>query len=364
MAFVAIFRFALLDLSHHWRLGIAMVLLVTVPLVNFLVLDGYKSALADQISHLPSDYLVVQELDSVGEVSGSRLSPQVGRFLTQQGYLPIPEIHALTGTNFEDIVLLRGIDLSQYKLITDFELIDGEELSPGSTPRTVMLGEVLARRLGSIPGQDVLLRGRMFRVSGIFRTRTYVDNEAWVSIADAQRLLGWEDDVSIYVIPAAGTIKAGDRVAENAIAIQRGLPVQQNLQTIQPLFRLFSWVARLLGFASGLGLANILLRLAWNRRRELAILRSLGYGAYSLLTYLFGQSVLITSVSVGLAWLCAEIIFWVVPVNVGGLALSPHLDRSILVINLAWCGLIALLGALIPTIWLARQNPAQLLRQE
>ena len=45
---------------------------------------------------------------------------------------------------------------------------------------------------------------------GTFQTGMYVDNEAWVALEDAQTLLGYGKDVSIFIIPDEGILSSGD----------------------------------------------------------------------------------------------------------------------------------------------------------
>jgi len=52
-----------------------------------------------------------------------------------------------------------------------------------------MIGTSLADRLKTGIGEVIKLRGREFTVIGIFKTGSYEDSQAWISLQDAQKLL-------------------------------------------------------------------------------------------------------------------------------------------------------------------------------
>ncbi len=275
---LAIIRFSLQDMLRHYKPWLAMSALVAATHLIFLGLGGYRNALHQEFDSLPYNDLVVQESNTTGEFFGSHLSPQVGDNLAALGISPvIPEIHDYTGTSISSIIILRGIDLGQYQRVNSFKVLSGKALRPGDPPRTAMIGWRLAERLGLQAGQVISLRGRSFQVMGTFQTGTYVDNEAWIALAEAQALLGYGSDVSIYIIPADGTLKAGDILPGNISIVARGQGPKITSDQFKPLFNVMEQIYNALGVASLLTLATVLFRMAWIHRRELAILRSVGF---------------------------------------------------------------------------------------
>ena len=119
------------------------------------------------------------------------------------------EIHTIVGTSLENAVLLKGVDLDHYAELDSFVVLAGRELRPGDSPRQAMIGSRLAERLGAGPGDTIRLRGRPFEVIGVFETGSYTENEAWVPLAGAQELLGWGQDVSLYVVAGRWPLDAG-----------------------------------------------------------------------------------------------------------------------------------------------------------
>ena len=130
-------RLGFQEAAVRWRITFVMALAVSVSLITFLLLFGYKAGLETRYANLAEEYLVVQESGSMGEFYGSRISSGVGGELTAAGVsLAVPFIHTIVGTSPQDAVLLRGIDLDSYAKVETFRLIAG---SPAAKRRFAAL---------------------------------------------------------------------------------------------------------------------------------------------------------------------------------------------------------------------------------
>jgi ABC-type transport system, involved in lipoprotein release, permease component len=342
-----------------------MSLLIAVAVGVFTTLEAYRTGLASEFSSLAPNLLVVQETQSFGELYGSRLSPQVGEQLTKMGIsLVVPEIHVITGTSAQNATLIRGIDPQKYLLTESFSMTAGHRLSPDDPSRSVMLGWRLANYRNLAIGGVISLRGRDFNIVGIFQAGTYADNEAWISLVDAQNLLGWGNDVSIYVIPDEGILHEGETPFNGISVARKGEGVRFEAFQWQPVINLIGIVSTAMGAATALALTNILWRSAWARRRELAILRTIGFPPLSLVGYLVAQAAGVTLpgllLSAGLTWMLTA----GAKVAVQGFSLEPRLDTGAVLASLGWIGLILLLGSLLPAWWLSRLNLVKELHSE
>jgi ABC-type lipoprotein release transport system permease subunit len=227
-----------------------------------------------------------------------------------------------------------------------------------------MIGWRLADRLSLSPGQMMTLRGRQFQVMGIFQTGTYVDNEAWISLEDAQALLGYGKDVSIYIIPDEGILKVGDSLPGGVVIVKRGLGPQNNSKLFQPLFRIIDLIYNALGIAAILTLTNVLFRMAWIHRRELAILRCIGFQSHALVVYLFSQALVLTWVGVILGTLSTALLFSFLSTDLVGITLRPSISLQTGLAGLGQSTGIALLGTILPAWWFNRLNLTEQLRAE
>jgi len=358
-------RLGLQDLLNRPRLALAMSLMIAVAVGVFSTLEEYRTGLAAEFSRLSPNLLVVQETQSFGEIYGSRLSPQVGEWLSKMGIsLIVPEIHVVTGTSAQNASLIRGIDLQQYSLTEAFSMVSGRSLRTGDPSRSTMIGTQLATFRNLKMGGVVALRGRNFNVVGIFQTGTYADNEAWISLEDAQNLLGWGQDVSVYIIPDEGILHEGDTPLKGVSVARKGEGARFEAYQWQPVINLLNVVTFAMGVATILALTNILWRSALARRREMAILRTTGFPIQSLVIYLLVQALGVTLLGLllggGLTWMLTS----GVKMAVQGFTIVPRLDAGTALVSLGWIFLMMLAGSLLPAWLLSHLNLAQLLRSE
>jgi len=227
-----------------------------------------------------------------------------------------------------------------------------------------MIGARLAESHGVFPGDTFPIRGRNFRVVGIFEVNTYADNEAWISLEDAQALLGWGTDVSVYLIPSGENIQEGDVFPGDVSVVRKGASGKSLLAEWQPFFGLIDVVVGALGVSVAVALASILWRLAWLQRRELAILRSMGFGKGSLSAYLLTQGSGITLLGFLMAGLGAWCLGQLTEISTAGISIRAVFDVKVILASLAFAAGITLAGTALPAWWLNRLNLSTLLRSE
>ena len=358
-------RLGLRQLLNHTRLTLVMALAVAVPLMSYFTLQAYQAGLRSSYSSGSLDFLVVQLSGSLGEFYGSRLPAQVGDDLRAAGAsLVIPEIHTVVGTTSGDAVLLRGIPLESYAQVEEFKMTAGRPLLPRDPPRLAMIGTRLAEARRLLPGDSIQIRGRNFQVIGIFEVDTYAGNEAWISLEDAQALLGWGTDVSVYVIPDGQTFQEGDTLPGGVSVVKKGESSATLLAEWDPFFRLLKIATGALAAAAAVALASILWRLAWLQRRELAILRSIGFGKGSLTACLLVQGSAITLLGFLLGGLAALGLGQLIEIGAAGISLQAVFDDKVFLTSLVFAAGITLAGTTVPAWWLNRLNLAILLRSE
>jgi putative ABC transport system permease protein len=358
-------RLGLHDLYSHRKLALVMSLSIAIAFGMLAILEMYRTGVADKYTELSPNLLLVHESQTLGEFYGSRLSSQVGETLSGMGIsMIVPEIHALTGTSAGNAILLRGIDLQQYTQLESFSILSGRGLQPGDPSRLAMIGWRLARSRNLNTGELISLRGRNFNIVGIFQNGTYMDNQAWISLADAQALLGWGQDVSIYIIPDEGILHDGELLPDGISVARKGASLYFLATQFQPVLNLLRIVVAALGIATALALTNILWRLAWRRRSEMAILRTTGFSTLSLVGYLLAQAGGITLLGILLGGLFTLIFIMGVKLAVPSFTIVPRLEPQTALTSLGWVGIMMLAGSLLPAWWLSHLNLAQLLHSE
>ena len=350
--------------GQRWQAA-ALAAVFSIAIMAFVALASYQAALDREYPAPAGDFLVIQETQSFAEFYGSRLSPAtIDRLAGGVMELAVPEIHSVVGTSLQDAVLLKGIDLAGYSELDEFSLFSGRALAPGDEGRSVMLGVRLAERLGAGPGDRVNLRGRPFEVVGIFETGTYAENEAWVPLAGAQELLGWGRDVSLYVIPDDGRAQAGQTLAPGVSVVRRGELWSTFPRQWQSLLSLLRVVADAIGLAAAFSLAVMLWRLAWQRRWQMGVMRTVGFGRGAYLAYLGVQGATITLLG-GLAGsLLAVGLVRFVRVNLAGVSLRPEPPADLFLATCAWVVLLTGLSVVVPAWQLGRRRVGDLLKTQ
>jgi ABC-type lipoprotein release transport system permease subunit len=353
---------AMRDLTaHRWRV-LAHVLVFSIAVMAYTALGSYQQSLYEDYRQWPEDQLIVQESNSFAEFFGSRISPDVAEALINQGApWAVPEIHAIVGTTFQNTVLLKGVDLEHYTELDKFSIRNGRALNADDRPRTVMLGMRLAERLDASVGEPVRLRGREFEVIGIFETGTYTENEAWIPLTGAQDLLGWGNDVSLYIIPDDGSISADERIVENVSVLARGETWSEATEQWEPLLWLIGTVTHAIGLAAALSLAVMLWRLSWQRRWQFAILRTIGFSRKTYIVYLAIQGALIALTGGAVGTLAANQVMRLVTVTYGGLSLHPRLSGGQLTVTAVWLMALTTLSVLLPALILSRRRVGDLI---
>lgn len=328
----AIFLLALRDMKKRWGLALVLTLLFALVFAAFLILFAYYKSATQMYSNLQENYLVVGNSDGLSEIHGSRLTPQIRQRLVDMGYAdPVPEIHQIVGTNLANGTLIKGIRLADYPRTNTFTLTEGRMLQADDQSRLAMIGATLANTKKLTLGSDVLLRGRKFRVVGIFKTGSLQDNEAWISLEDAKNLLNYGEDVSLFLIPDGGPLKAGDLLSPEILVTQRGESGGIFNSSVTSFLNFYSMVGALVGIATAITLGNMLFRLAYLRRQEFGILKSIGFGFKGLALYFFTQAgtIIFSGIIIGILTAILIINTMMTSFSAFGFGLSINIDLEL-----------------------------------
>ena len=359
----AIFHLAMRDLKKHWWIMVVLIGLFSLLFGAYITLLSHYKSTIQTYTNVIQNFLVVGNSDGLGEIHGSRMTPAIKEMLLDMGYTdPIPEIHQIVGTNFANGTLLKGIRLEDYQKYNSYSLLKGRSLVAGDPPRLAMIGEILANTQDLQIDNDILLRGRKFKVIGIFKTGSVQDNEAWISLEDAQALLNYDRDVSLYLIPDNGQLKAGDLLTDDVLVSQRGETGGFVNSSIRNYLNNYAALGILSGIATIITLANILYRLAQLRRREFGILKSIGFGFNGLAAYFFTQAgiLVISGLAGGILFAIFIVKTMMTSLSVFGFGVSVGIDLSVLSsITLIVAGFF-FICAFIPLIGIYRESIPEL----
>lgn len=357
-----VLRLAVQDMARRWRMLVALGVMVALTVLMVTLLDGYTRSI-DVRFKSSQPKLVVQQDSSVGEFAGSRMPASVADDLRAAGVADaVPEVHAVTGTTGSDAMLIAGVDPDRYRDLDPYHLVAGRHLRAGESQRTVLIGESLSRRLGWHAGDTVVIRGRNFHVVGVFRLGTYLDDAAIMPITDAQRLLGWGTDVSLFVIPADGPLAVGDTMADGLVVAQRGDVAL--VDEWGPLLRLLDASVRLLALGAVAVLAVALWRLAWLHRLDLGLLRLMGFPRRALAVYLGVQAAALVLVAAAVGLSAAVVVAPRLARTTLAVTTSPVIDSWVVTRGLGSAMLILVVALTVPLVLVARRDIGTLVRRD
>lgn len=356
-------RLALVDAFARRMLVMGVAALIAVPVTASLLLDGYIRGLSAAFAVAPESDLIIQESNSIGEFLGSRISAGLEADLEAMGVSwAVPEIHTVTGTAADNAMLLRGVDTARYRSVTRFEIVAGRALEPTDSAGVAMVGAAFADNRGTSPGATVEVRGRAFEVIGVFRVGTYADHEVWIPIDAARDVLGWADETSVFVIPADGPLAEGDTLPGPLSVVRRGDFASINREW-DPMIRLGQTAALSFAAAGVIVLATVLWRMAWLRRRDLAVLRTLGLGGIVPATFLVVQAAIVAVVGIGLGVGFAYGAGSFLEVEAFGITAHPEYDAVGMLRAVALAVAVVGVAGVTAGIRIVRARPADLLRR-
>jgi len=242
----------------------------------------------------------------------------------------------------------------------------GRILVAGDSPRLAMIGTSLADRLRIGIGEKIKLRGREFTVIGIFKTGSYEDSQAWISLKDAQKLLNYGTDVSVYFIPDGGPVFEGDTIAKGISIGRRGDSGNTFGKEAMNFFNYLGLIGSFAGFATLITLTNLLWRLTWLHRREFGIMRTLGFRRNSVVIYLLSQTffILFTGSVFGGLFAILVVISRIKDFSAFGIGLSPTWDLFTIGVTILVTVIIGGIGIAIPAKRIYTMSTIELLGRE
>ncbi len=267
-------------------------------------------------------------------------------------------------------------------------------------PGTISLGYELHRSLGIKVGDTVELMGRKFTVHACHEERGNKDDiTAWIYLAEAQELLDKPAQINAIlaleclcigdeglpiirkeianILPGTQVIERGSRVIARAeartkveeqakIAIQKEIIAREDLRVVRE--RLASILTPVIVTACAVWIAVLGFTNVRTRREEIGILRAIGVRSRKIMVMFVSRHILLGVLGGALGFVAGVL----AAVYFG----SAHEAAQIRMIDmdLPWTGLIlasvggaaalAVIAGWIPTIVAARQDPADVLRND
>jgi len=216
----------------------------------------------------------------------------------------------------------------------------------------VEVGDLLAAQLHARPGAVLRLGGRRFTVAGIYHTGlSYEDNGAIVALADAQALAGRSPgEATTFAVKLSPRTTLASAERRLARAFPGMIPISDPSEAVRAgsstvlISKAVLMMAVLALIIGSLAVANTMVAALLERRRELALLATIGWSARQLGALVLGEALALSMVGTGFGVLLGLAASKLLPGALGlGGFVSPVLT--------AWgVGRAALIGVAIGTL--------------
>lgn len=315
---------------------------VMILLIALAIMTGFQGELRSRILGAAS-HLSVYSLKSDGFRDYRKVVEQVMAIEGIEGAAPVVYGKALVSSaTGSGLVTLKGVVPSREERVTEFaakmvagnlDALEAGSEADGGLPG-VVIGEALAVSLGCIVGDSVKLtspeghltplgmlpRTRPFRVVGIFKVGLYDFDHSWAltSLPAAQRMLGLADEVAYVETRVDDIYRVKELGTKVRKALGNGYGTLDWMETNQSLFSAL-WLEKMVttifvSFIVGVAALNIVasqIMVVMEKTRDIAILRSMGTTARSVMYIFMLQGTIIgvvgtivgTVLGVGVSWI-------------------------------------------------------------
>lgn len=369
-------------------------------IVVLSVMNGFRADLMSKILGVNSPLLV---LDQEGAFSAyQKVEKEIRSVPGVKGVTPfIYGTVMVNNMGNASGAVLRGLDTrSVGKVIAIKHMIKSGSLD--SLNRThkglpgVIMGKELARSVGLFLGQEVTLvspqgkltplgrvpNSRRFRVTGIFDSGMY-DYDAsmlYVSLKEAQDFLGMGDRVSGLEVQIKDVQKSG--IVGEAIQKKLGFPfwtkdwktMNRSLVSALRLEKVaMSVILTMIILVGALNIISTLVMVVMEKSRDVAILRTMGATARSIMSVFIFQGLLVGVVGtlvglgagLGICDLLAKYKFISLPADVYYISTLPvKVEMNDVIFVIVASVIISFLATIYPSWHASRQNPVEALRYE
>lgn len=296
----------------------------------------------------------VQKMPGVREVSGS---------LFEQFSYPDLDLFGVTA---------RGTTYDSF-LLKDLKIVAGRGLA-ADDGRVVVLGKKLSESLRKHVGDSMDVdKGETFKVIGIFDTpNVWESGTMMMPLTELQRMMDREGKVTLMMVVTDKRDKATiDDVRSRIQALSPRIevsPAQEYVeQTVElRLARAMAWMTSALALIVGtIGMINTMLTAVFERTRELAVLRAVGWRKWSVVRLILLESVLLGLAGAVVGTLLAMGLIRVLSLMpASGRLVAGDIGWGVIGQGFALALIVGVAGGLYPAYRAARLIPTEGLRHE
>lgn len=280
--------------------GIAVAVCAVVALVG--IVQAFQNSLLTLYEERGVDLIAVR----AGGVQrmGSTLDEAIGAKIRQQPGVRDVTAGLVEVVSFEEMdmfgVLVRGLSDDSF-MLKDMNIVSGRPLAPDDT-QAVILGKVLAKNLQKKVHDTIeVFEDEPFEVVGIYESFTMFENGSMVMpLPELQRLMDRQGEVTAFLIVAEYSDGPSledlqQRIADLAPNLEV-LPARELVDSAIELrmARAVAWMTSTVALLVGtIGMINTMLTAVFERTRELAVLRAIGWRKWSVMKMILCESIVL-----------------------------------------------------------------------
>ncbi|AEG19150.1 ABC transporter permease [Methanobacterium paludis] len=267
---------------------------------------------------------------------------------------------------------VSGIDSSKLDLV-GISSVNGTVFSNGSA-NEIIIGKTASQELNKTVGDTITLYGKDFKITGIFETGSFMqDNGAYMPLNTLQNLTSNDNKVSTVAVKVVDNANVTDvsQSIENAYpnelstitAADQASRTNNALSAINTATWAISILAIVIG---GVGVINTMIMSVYERTREIGVLKAVGWRSRRILGMILGESIVLT--------LMAAVVGTVVGIlgveillsysATFGTMIKPVFTLDLFIRAFGIALLVGLVGGIYPAYRASRLAPTEALRYE
>jgi putative ABC transport system permease protein len=272
-------------------------------------------------------------------------------------------------------ITLRGVEPAGFALRPQLRIINGRNFTPGL--RELIVGQGVLRQFqGADVGQTLRMRGSEWRVVGEFASGDSHDSEIWADINVARSTFGRLGSSSVLAALDApdglarlkSAIAAEPRLSMDVL-LERDYFSGQTKQFRQTIGVLAGVVTIIMGLGAVFAALNSMYAAVAARGKEIATLRALGFGGFSVVVSVMTEALLLALAGAVLGALIAYLLFNNLSVSTLGqnftqVVFSFKVTPELVVRGLVIAVVIGMVGGFLPALRAARLPVTVSLREQ
>jgi len=279
-----------------------------------------------------------------------------------------------TSDDDSEYLTMRGLQVDSYKqVIEKYEIVAGEELNNAQKDRNYcMIGINVAEKYEKSVGDAIILQEHAFTIKGIFTTSTMTDSEIWLTIRDAQNLVGKLNKVSLIVVKITDhdyVDEVRKQIEENirgVVVFEADEYMEANAEALDSFRGVILAISMIALITAVLGMMNTMTMTLRERRHDIAVMKSVGvsnndlfviYSVEALLIGFFGG---IVGVILGFFMLN---VFGVSNIEMAGYLISIDLTYQLAFESVIISTILGLIGGFYPITKISRKSALDLLQK-